>query len=182
LNITKNHYGFTLVELLVVISIIAILAAAVILIINPLEFIKRGRDATRLKDLENLASVINITLQNATSNPVQTLCKESGSYPCVGKSNNSGASNRLTNGTGWVKADFTSNTSVTVPTLPIDPINDPDYHYTYCADADKWEINATLESDQLRGKMYSDGGNESDRYEVGSNYFLLAAVGGSCEY
>lgn len=30
--------------------------------------------------------------------------------------------------------------------------------------------------------MYTDGGNEADRYEVGSNYFLLAAVGGSCEY
>lgn len=178
----KPTQGFTLVELLVVIAIIAILAAVVILIINPLELMKRGRDATRLKDLSNLSSAINVSLQEALTAPVTILCKESGQYPCVGRSNNEG---RSTNGTGWVKADL-SQKAVTVPTLPVDPINDGDYHYTYCAanldGQDGWEINATLESDQLKSKMYSDGGNEGDRYEVGSNYFLLAATGGSCEY
>ena len=71
---------------------------------------------------------------------------------------------------------------MTVSTLPIDPLNNNEFHYTYCADNDSWEMNTTLESDNLKAKMFSDGGNELDRYEVGSNYFLLAAVGGSCEY
>lgn len=175
MNTTK---GFTLVELLVVIAIIAILSAVVILIVNPLELLKRGRDATRLKDLSNLASAINVSLQEATSSAVLILCKENGTYPCNGSSN---AGSRSTNGTGWVKADL-SQKAVTVPTLPIDPLNNNEFHYTYCADNDSWEINATLESDTLKPQMYSDGGNEGDRYEVGSNYFLLAAVGGSCEY
>lgn len=135
-----------------------------------------------MKDLSNLASAINVSLQEALTTPVTILCKDSGQYPCVGRSNNQ---SRLTNGSGWVRADL-SQKAVTVPTLPVDPINDTDYHYTYCADkidgTNAWEINATLESDQLRGRMYQDGGNEGDRYEVGSNYFLLAAVGGSCEY
>lgn len=63
--------GFTLVELLVFISINVVLAAIVVLVINPLELIHRSRDTARIKDLDNLASVINVALQNATSNPTQ---------------------------------------------------------------------------------------------------------------
>lgn len=62
--------GFTLVELLVVIAIIGILTAVVILIINPLELMKRGRDSIRMKDLSNLQSAINVSLQEATSSGV----------------------------------------------------------------------------------------------------------------
>ena len=51
-TVQKNK-GFTLVELLVVIAIVAILAAVVVLIINPLELTRRGRDAARLTDLSN---------------------------------------------------------------------------------------------------------------------------------
>lgn len=155
--------GFTLVELLVVIAIIAILATVVVLIINPLELIKRSRDSVRMKDLSNLASAINVSLQEATSSAVAILCKENGTYPCNGSSN---IASRLTNGTGWVKADL-SQKAVTVPTLPIDPLNNNEFHYTYCANNDVWEINATLESDTLKPKMYSDGGNEGDRYRRG---------------
>lgn len=173
--------GFTLVELLVVIAIIAILATVVILIINPLELMRRSRDSTRLKDLDNLQQAINVSLQEGSmsSNPVSILCKSSGSYPCTGSSNNG---TRATNGDGWVKADLAAQNAVTVPTLPVDPVNDSDYHYTYCADNDTYELNTTLESDSLRGKMASDGGNAYDKYEVGSNYFLIASVGSSCEY
>lgn len=61
----ESAQGFTLVELLVVIAIIAILAAVVILIINPLELIHRSRDATRMKDLDNLVQAINVSMQEA---------------------------------------------------------------------------------------------------------------------
>lgn len=30
--------------------------------------------------------------------------------------------------------------------------------------------------------MAADGGNEADRYEVGSNYLLIASDQGSCVY
>ena len=163
--------GFTLVELLVVIAIIAILASVVILIINPLELIHRSRDATRLKDLENLQQAINVSLQEGSTSLVSILCKELGEYPCAGSSH---INTRSTNGSGWVKANLASQNSVTVPTLPVDPINDAEYHYTYCADDDKWEINARLESNSIKPKMYSDGGDDMDKYEVGSNYNLIA--------
>ncbi len=171
--------GFTLVELLVVIAIIAILAAVVVLIINPLELTRRGRDAARLTDLANLQNAINVAVQESTgSGTVAVLCKGS-SYPCNGSS---ATGTRTSDGTGWVKADLSAQKSVSVPTLPVDPTNSTAYHYTYCADKDQWEIDTALESDQQKDKMKNDGGNEDDKYEVGSNLSLIAASGGSCTY
>ena len=42
--------GFTLVELLIVIGIVAILATIVVLVINPVELLKESRDSRRLSD------------------------------------------------------------------------------------------------------------------------------------
>lgn len=174
--------GFTLVELLVVIAIIAILAAIVILIINPLELIQRSRDAARIKDLDNLAQAINVSMPEAglsSNSIVSILCKTSGNYPCSGASH---TGSRLTDGSGWVKANLAVQSSVTLAILPIDPINNTNYHYSYCADNDKWELNTALESNQFRSKIFSDGGNSIDYYEIGSNLNLIANTGGSCEY
>ncbi len=176
----SSKKGFTLVELLVVIAIIAILAAVVVLIINPLELTKRGRDAARLSDLANLQSAINVAVQESTgSGTVSILCKASGTYPCTGTSN---TGSRVPDGTGWVKTDMSSQKSVSVPTLPVDPINNATYHYTYCADKDAWEIDTALESDQQKGKMETDGGNDTALYEVGSSLGLIVSSGGSCTY
>lgn len=176
----KSALGFTLVELLVVIAIIAILAAVVVLIINPLELTKRGRDAARLSDLANLQNAINVAVQESTSSGVvSVLCQGTDAYPCSGSSN-TGA--RTADGTGWVKVNLSAQKSVSVPTLPVDPINNTADHYTYCADKDAWEIDTVLESDQQKGKMQNDGGNDTALYEVGSNLNLIAASGGSCSY
>lgn len=43
----KSAKGFTLIELLVVIAILGILAAVVLVGVNPLEQLKRGRDSSR---------------------------------------------------------------------------------------------------------------------------------------
>ena len=175
--------GFTLVELLVVIAIVAILAAVVVLIINPLELTRRGRDAARLTDLANLQNAINVAVQEATTSAAAILCAGV-STPCEGRSH---TGTRSSAGTGWVKVNLSSQQSVSVPTLPADPTNTSTYHYTYCSDGNAWEINTVLESDQQKGKMAADGGNEnntdtSGRYEVGSNLTLVAPSGGSCTY
>lgn len=177
----KSAQGFTLVELLVVIAIIAILAAVVVLIINPLELTRRGRDAARLSDLANLQNAINVSVQESTqSGVVAVLCSGTGTYPCNGSSN---TGTRAADGTGWVNVNLTAaKGSVSVPTLPADPVNSVASHYTYCAASDAWEIDATLESDQQKGKMTTDGGNEDGLYEVGSNLTLIAPSGGSCTY
>lgn len=172
--------GFTLVELLVVIAIVAVLAAVVVLIINPLELTKRSRDAVRLTDLANLQQAINVAAQEATNSGASILCKPTGAYPCTGQSFPTSATTRSVDGTGWVKVDLGSQKSVSVPTLPIDPTNDAALHYTYCASGDTWEINAVLESAQQSPKMTSDGGSGGDsgsRYQVGSNLQLVNVLG-----
>lgn len=168
----KSARGFTLVELLVVIAIIAILAAVVVLIINPLELTRRGRDAARLTDLANLQQAINVAAQEATGSASNILCAATAA-PCTDTSNSTSANVRKSDGTGWVKVDLSSQKSVSVPTLPVDPINDSVDRYTYYSDGNAWEINAVLESDQQRSKMASDGGNNDNAYEVGSNLTLL---------
>ncbi len=173
-----SHRGFTLVELLVVIAIIAILAAVVVLIINPLELTRRGRDAARLTDLANLQQAINVAVQEATGSAATILCKN-GSAPCNGSSN---TGTRVSDGNGWVKVDMSTQKSVSVPTLPIDPINDATDHYTYCSDGNGWEIDAHLESQQQSPKMATDGGDDTALYEVGSNLKLISPSGGSCTY
>lgn len=166
--------GFTLVELLVVIAIIAILAAVVVLIINPIELTKRSRDAARLTDLANLQQAINVAAQEATSSGTAILCVGglSNGTTCSGNSNDAG-SIRKSDGTGWVKVDLSSQKSVSVPTLPVDPVNNSIYHYTYKSDGNTWEIDAALESDQQKDKMKSDGGDNDNEYEVGSNLTLI---------
>ena len=183
----KTAQGFTLVELLVVIAIIAVLAAVVVLIINPVELTRRSRDAARLTDLANLQQAINVAVQEATgSGTAAILCANdfnNGPSACRGASN---TDSRNSNGTGWVQVNLGAQKSVSVATLPIDPINDSGDHYTYCSNGDTYEIDAVLESEQQKGKMLTDGGNENEpgsaRYEVGSNLNLVAASGGSCTY
>lgn len=166
--------GFTLVELLVVIAIIAILAAVVVLVINPLELTRRGRDATRLSDLANLQQAINVAVQEATNSGTTTtvLC-DGQAAPCSGNSNDTGYNVRNNDGTGWVKVNLASQNSVSVPTLPLDPVNNSTYYYRYAVDnaGTGYEIGAVLESQQYKSKMIN--GNNNDLYAVGSDLTIL---------
>ncbi|MBI2337887.1 prepilin-type N-terminal cleavage/methylation domain-containing protein [Candidatus Daviesbacteria bacterium] len=174
------HKGFTLVELLVVIAIIAILAAVVVLIINPLELTRRSKDAARLTDLANLQQAINVVMQEVAGG-TNVACNGAVGSPATCRDDSTGvdaaaiAAKRVIVGTGWVRVNLSAQTSVTVPTLPIDPVNDATYHYTYCGSGDNWEIFTELESNQQIPKMANDGGLLNDtatlhaaKYEVGS--------------
>lgn len=60
--------GFTLIELLVVIAILGVLAGAVLVAINPLEQLARGRDAGRKSTVQQLGNAVQsfYTAQDAT--------------------------------------------------------------------------------------------------------------------
>lgn len=180
----KTARGFTLVELLIVMAIVGVLAVIVMLIINPIELNKRSHDTARLTDLANLQQAINVAAQEATNSSAAILCA-GGSAPCDGRSDTGG---RTSNGTGWVTVDLSTAKSVSIPTLPVDPINNGSYHYSYCSDGNAWEINADLESAQQQPKRGTDGGDDKRNssttaaiYEVGSNLTLIANTTG-CDY
>lgn len=172
--------GFTLVELLVVIAIIAVLAAVVVLIINPLELTRRSRDAARLTDLSSLQNAINVAVQESSGSASILCTGGSAGSGCTGDSNPGTPANRKSDGTGWVKVNLSAQQSVSVPTLPVDPTNDATYHYTYGTNTpgagqypDKWEIDAVLESQQYQSKMTTDGGDNDNVYEVGSDLTIM---------
>lgn len=168
----KIAKGFTLIELLIVIAIIAILAAVVVLIINPLELMMQSRDSVRLADVTNLKLAISVASQEATASGQDVLCS-GGAAPCAESSQPVIVSTRKVDGTGWVKANLTAQKSVTMSTLPVDPLNNAAYYYSYKSDGSTWEINATLESDKYKGKMSTDGGDNDNVYEDGSNLKLI---------
>ncbi|MDP3057803.1 MAG: type II secretion system protein [bacterium] len=58
-NLTK---GFTLLELLIVIAILAILSVTLVLILNPAESLKKSRDTQRMSDLSTIKTAIGLYL------------------------------------------------------------------------------------------------------------------------
>lgn len=166
----KTARGFTLIELLVVIAIIAILAAVLMLTIQPQQIVMRGNDATRLSNLATLQQAITLSLSEATQSADQTACFGD---VCSGKSTDV---SRAVDGTGWVKVNFKGQSAVSIPILPIDPSNGLAYYYKYCGNGANWMIKAKLESDQYKPKMISDGDGDDTTYAVGSDMTM------SCTY
>ena len=64
--------GFTLLELIIVIGILAVLATVSVLVLNPAQLFAQDRDTTRISDLGTLRSAIGLYLSSVSS-PTQLL-------------------------------------------------------------------------------------------------------------
>jgi prepilin-type N-terminal cleavage/methylation domain-containing protein len=62
----KKEGGFTLLELLIVIAIIAILSVALVIVLNPAEALKKSRDAQRISDMSTLKTAIGLYMTSVT--------------------------------------------------------------------------------------------------------------------
>lgn len=80
-----NKKGFTLIELLIVIAIIAVLAAVVIVALNPAQRFADARDARRQSDLENVAAALKTyQVDNDGAYPATVTALTAGQYSVIG--------------------------------------------------------------------------------------------------
>ena len=188
--------GFTLLELLIVIGIIAILASVVALVLNPAELLRQARDGQRISDFDTLRTAINYHLSTGTSpdtnvggtglayrrSLASANCPFASSSACTAITT---TASTTIDGTGWVNVNFNDVGGGTSPLtiLPIDPTNTTTYYYTYAGDdsTNLFELNSRLESTKYRIKMTQDGGNQNTcstyientcYYEVGTSVTL----------
>jgi len=194
--------GFTLLELLIVIAIIAVISAILVFVLNPAETLRKGRDSQRISDLATINRTIALYV-TTNSNPVldgggfQGNC---GTHVFIGRDSSSnitaitaagkilfqpdGDSDSVdTDGSGWIPIDFDSIAGGSpINRLPLDPVysvgdaddlGDEDLFYAYGCDTDvTWELNANLESTQ-----FSNGGDEDNESTDGGNNNDIHEVG-----
>ena len=196
--------SFTLVELLIVIAILAVLAAAVVIVLNPAELLAQARDTQRISDVNmikkatDLFIVDNSTTSLGTSQKVYISLPDAAAPACTnnlaslpvlpaGWSYNcvTAANLRNINGTGWIPLDFTQvKGGSPIPYLPIDPQNDPALtrYYQYIPGANAFELTALMESERQAKAANSDGGTDAGRLEIGSDVSLWTTASGISGY
>jgi len=186
----KNTFskGFTLVELLIVIAILAALAAAVVVVLNPAELLAQARDSQRLNDMGVVRDALALHLtQGVTGGGVIDL--STAGVCSVNNATNNGCCSlpsncpnissatpaqiaffrniRTVNGDGWVDVNLGLTLGGSpLSTLPIDPTNSGNFFYAYIAGGTDpealFELNTRLESVRYRGMMANDGGSHND--------------------
>ena len=169
LNLKKAR-GFTLIELLIVIAIIAILAIIIVIAINPARILEKSRDSQRFSDMTTLATAVNLYL--ADNHDFAGLAGPYSTFPVVGSEN----AMKKNDGTGWVPINFTLVSSgAPLAALPFDPTNNVTYYYRFDVSvaSKTYEIDAAFVSADNIGKHSSDGGNNANRYEVGTDLTVL---------
>jgi general secretion pathway protein G len=75
-NMLKNYLvkknGFTLIELIIVIAILAVLTSVLIAIINPVKQLEKGRDGRRKSDIAQIQRALEIYYHDYGSYPTST--------------------------------------------------------------------------------------------------------------
>ncbi|MFH1896219.1 MAG: prepilin-type N-terminal cleavage/methylation domain-containing protein [bacterium] len=167
-SLPAGRQGFTLVELLVVIAIIGILVAAVVLAINPADIMKKGRDSTRLSDMESLRKAVDLAIANGGE-----IADGTGTTaPALG------SPSQASDGTGWLAFDV-SNYLAALPLAPRNTLSMTDAvgatvtdQYQYDAVGGQYELRCYLEHSDNASKYTTDGGNNAGMFEAGTNVGL----------
>ena len=121
-NIGSNS-GFTLIEILIVVAIIAILASVVLVGLGPTQ--QSGRDARRISDLHEVQTGLELYYSKY------------GAYPTSSSVNGSAYS---------AMSSLLKSSGIGVSSVPQDPSAGKTYYYATTGDASSYLLMATLEN------------------------------------
>jgi len=139
--------GFTLLEILIVVSLIISLTSIIVFKINPVKYNQKSRDTLRMSNIAEIERAIN------------EYFLDTGKYP--------GEVNTLyvSSTPNWIPIP---NMNKYISKIPMDPGNN---FYYYTQNGHTYEVNSSLEF--FVDLMQKDGGNNDNSYEVGTNLLLL---------
>jgi bis(5'-nucleosidyl)-tetraphosphatase len=195
--LNKRSYGFTLIEILIVISMILILFSVTAQIFKPAAYLRKTRDIKRLADLQALDVALKTYLTTTTSPNLgpankgvdeasstifisvpfdkedvrnQTIVWNSKTYYFSQASSSEYFKN---NGQGWLPVNLNILPYPPLFAYPVDPINSYNkkffYSYVFKRASSTYEINANLEYEN-----YKQGGLEDKTSnDAGDNQNIL---------
>jgi type II secretory pathway pseudopilin PulG len=199
-----NRKSFTLIELLIVLSILALIVGLLISIIKPAEIYKKTRDNQRIVDLNYLDSNIKSYLLLANQSTIyttSTLNKIFLSLKLPSSATNTDCRNYFpdlpslpsgwtyvcsknptsTDGTGWLPINFQNYMLYSISNLPLDPFNNSIYYYAFIASGTDFILYAMLEDPKNQASK-NDGDNYPHLYSVGTNKRLIDQAQGLVGY
>ncbi len=189
--------GFTIIELILVIAILAVLTVVALLLVNPVQLAAQTRDARRASDINVIDKALqyaaNAGLPDGVAHRVYVSIPDTSatcdnlrppilspglpdlasgwSYICA-----SAANYRRIDGTGWIPVNFSLLPSLQIPALPIDPVNTVanGYYYTFTPGG-SWALTSGFESAKFKNETAAkDNGADATRLEAGSDVRLWA--------
>jgi len=193
----QTKKGFTLLELLIVIGILAILSTTVVLVINPAQLLKKARDSQRISDLNSLKTAIAYYITETavpsigSAYTVQTYADLVG-VDCNATAAAATSTALTTGGVGWIPIAFDGITGGSpIGSLPTDPNktaagDTPGRYYVYLVESttnNTFKLVANMESTYYSGPSgagdveENDGGIDVGLYEVGNGMSTSITTG-----
>jgi prepilin-type N-terminal cleavage/methylation domain-containing protein len=131
----QSQKGFTLIEILVVIGLIAILATVVLIAINPARQFAQGRDSQRISNLNSILNAVSQRIADGKGQFHAPFVINGSTITCP---NISGISSTTTidSASGGSGTSFACLVPTYIPSLPTDPAGPtaPDTGYSFRVD------------------------------------------------
>jgi prepilin-type N-terminal cleavage/methylation domain-containing protein len=119
----RNSYGFTLIELITVIGILAILSSVVLAVVNPLEQFNKAQDSRRKSDLSQIQKALEVYYQDHQRYPYMYIDTDDKNTKI------STTSTDRTYGDANAVVDWGTDFRPYMDVLPIDPKTNKSYAY-----------------------------------------------------